>query len=130
MGAGGAAEHVVQALAGETIAGEQGGGGQVVGSFVSEDVRPLLLEVWAERHSDPFGVHFLVPEFKELRGGNAVPGKTANVPDAECEHGGACHHEEGGCPRLVAAAFTKSLEGFACCRWSCRWRGLAATYVL
>ena len=45
VGAGGAVEQVVQALAGETIAGEQGGGGQVVGSFVSEDVHPPLLKV-------------------------------------------------------------------------------------
>ena len=118
VGAGGAVQHVVQALAGETIAGELGGGGQVVGSFVSEDVRPPLFGVWAERHSDPLGVDFRVPERKESWGGNAVPGKTANVSDTECEHGGACHREEGACPRPVVAAFTKSLEVFARCPYA------------
>ena len=118
VGAGGAVEQVVQALAGETIAGEQGGGGQVVGSFVPEDVGPPLLEVWAEWHGDPFGVDFLVPERKESWGGNAVPGKTAHVSDAECEHSGARHREEGACPRLVVAAFTKALEVFACCPYA------------
>ena len=60
VGAGGAVQRVVQAFVDETIAGEQGGGGLMVGSFVAEDVRPSLLEVWAERHSDPFGVDFFL----------------------------------------------------------------------
>ena len=127
VGAGGAVEQVVQALAGETIAGEQGGGGQVVGSFVPEDVGPPLLEVWAEWHGDPFGVDFQVPERKESWGGNAVPGKTTHVSDAECvptpSGGGIYQGARGLCLLPICGAWP-------CALCFCRWRGLAATYGL
>ena len=73
-----------------------------------------LLEEWAERDSDPLSIDLLVPEREEVGSGNAVPGKTANVPDAEREHGGACHREEGASPRPVVAAPTKPFEVFSC----------------
>ena len=54
---------------------------------------------------------FLVPEYDESWGGDAIPHEAADIADEEGEYGYTNHGEEGSGPFPVVAASPQSLKG-------------------